>query len=657
MRDGFVKVAVATPNIRVADCQYNIEEIVKIARSAAKRGAKLLVLPELCVTAYTCADLFLQTRLLDSAERALEHFVSVSAELDMVTVLGLPVRHGTSLYNCAAVVCRGELLGLVPKTYIPNYGEYYEGRYFASAPQENQPAKIGSLECLMGSRLLFVCREMPSFVLAAELCEDLWTPVPPSSAHALAGATVIANLSASSEIVGKAEHRRNLVLSQSSRLISAYLDADAGSGESTTDVVFSGNHFIGASGKILAESKPFSLGQRDGDQNIIYSEIDLDRLSGERLRSAAYSSFNMSCYNICKFSLTIGKTDLTRFVDPHPFVPASHEERKERCETILSIQAHGLKQRIERAKAECPVIAVSGGLDSCLALLVVVRANDMLLRPRKNILAVTMPCFGTTKRTKTNAERLCAALGVTLRCIDIRESVELHFRDIGHDPKSYNVVYENAQARQRTQTIMNIANAENGLVIGTGDLSELALGWATYNGDHMSMYGVNASVPKTLVRHIVDYCADFYEEKGEKEIAEVLRDILATPVSPELLPARGDQIVQKTEDIVGPYELHDFYLYNMIRFGFSPKKLYRLALRAFEGTYQPSQILRWLEVFIKRFFAQQFKRSCMPDGPKVGTVSFSPRSDWRMPSDASAELWLAEIDELKRLLNHEDIHA
>ena len=641
MTDGWVKVAAATPHIKVADCEYNVRELLRIAECAAEEGTELLVFPELCITAYTCLDLFFQQTLQQAAKQALIQYIKESEALNMVSVLGLPLEYGGKLYNCAAVVSRGKLLGIVPKTNLPNYGEFQEARYFQPAPAENGVIQIGEYQCPFGTKLLFCSSQSQSFQLAVEICEDLWVPVAPSCAHAAAGATIIANLTASDETVGKNDYRNGLVISHSGRLVCGYILADAGEGESSTDLVFSGNDVIAENGVIIAERKSF-----EKHRDYVLTEIDTDKLAGERTRLTTYPTGNIEGYQKVYFDLNEAEAVLTRYIDPRPFVPSDQAQRKKRCETILSIQAHGLKKRLEAAHASTSVIGISGGLDSCLALLVTVKAYELLGRPMRDILAITMPCFGTTTRTKGNAEKLCEKLGVSLECIDIKEAVHQHFKDIGHDSSVTDVVYENSQARERTQILMDVANKHNGLVIGTGDLSELALGWATYNGDHMSMYGVNASVPKTLVRHIVKYCADKYKLEGHQELAEVLLDILDTPVSPELLPAKGEEINQKTEDIVGPYELHDFYLYYMLRFGYAPGKLYRLAHHGFRGEYSAEVQLKWLKVFIKRFFTQQFKRSCLPDGPKVGAVTLSPRGDWRMPSDASAALWLKEASEI-----------
>ncbi|MBE6538854.1 MAG: NAD(+) synthase [Ruminococcaceae bacterium] len=644
MRDGFVKVAAATSAIKVADCEANAKEIIRIVKEADAEGVKVIAFPELCTTGYSCADLFFSDVLIKSAEEALGYIVKETAERDILFAVGLPVLCKDKLYNCAAVAKSGKLLGIVPKANIPNHAEFNEIRYFAPAPEDNGTVYILGEKVPFGKNIIFNCEEIKNLRIAAEICEDLWVGNSPAALHCSEGATLILNLSASNEAIGKDEYRRLLVKSQSARLTCAYVFANAGKGESTTDLVFSGHNLIAENGKLIAEKLPFESAKKD----YIVTEIDVDKIAFERRRISTYESNASGKYDKASFSLKKNITTLTRRIAPNPFVPENESEVANRCASIISIQANGLSKRIEAAYAKKCVVAVSGGLDSCLALLVTVKAMDMLGRPHSDIIAVTMPCFGTTKRTKSNAEVLCTELATDFRCVDISEAVNIHFRDIGHDPKNLNVVYENVQARERTQVIMDIANEENGLVIGTGDLSELALGWATYNGDHMSMYGVNASVPKTLIRHIVAYVADSYEKEGKTELAKALRDILATPVSPELLPAKDGEISQKTEDIVGPYELHDFYLYYMVRYGFSPRKLYRLSEVALGDLYDSETRLKWLEVFTKRFFAQQFKRSCLPDGPKVGSVSLSPRGDWKMPSDASSAMWLKEIEELKK---------
>lgn len=636
MKDGFIKVAAATPEIRLADCKFNGEQIVRAIEAAQAQGAKVLVFPELCLTGYTCGDLFLQDLLLRAAEEALQSVMKQTADKDILCLVGLPLRRESRLYNCAAVFCRGELLGVVPKRNIPNYSEFYELRHFSPAGDGIEWITLAGQEVPFGQNLLFCCRELPEFVVAAEICEDLWVPQSPSIRHAAAGATILANLSASDETIGKSDYRRMLVEAQSAKLVCGYLYADAGEGESTTDLVFSGHNLIGENGAILAESALFQNG-------ILYSEIDVQRLMSERRRMNTYPAVPAEEYLRVAFSMPLAETTLTRRVEMRPFVPEDGADRKKRCESIFAMQVNGLKKRLAHIGAKTAVIGISGGLDSCLALLVTVKTMDALHRSRKDVLAVTMPCFGTTTRTKTNAEILCERLGVTFRTVEISESVLLHLRDIEHPTDVYDAAYENAQARERTQVLMDLANQTGGIVIGTGDLSELALGWATYNGDHMSMYGVNASIPKTLVRYMVDYVA---RDAGDAKLFEVLMDILDTPVSPELLPAKDNEIAQKTEDLVGPYELHDFFLYQVMRMGFAPAKVYRLAVYAFRGVFSPDVIQKWLRTFYWRFFAQQFKRSCLPDGPKVGSVTLSPRGDWRMPSDACERLWLDEVENL-----------
>ena len=636
MKYGFLRAAAASPGLRVADVAYNTQEIIKSMREYAARNAQLLCLPEFCLTGYTCSDLFLQETLIRGAEQGLAEILAASCGLNLVTVVGLPVRRSGKLYNCAAVVCDGKLLGLVPKTHLPNYSEFYEKRHFLPGPAQASPMELAGQQTLFGTNLLFACRQMPEFVLGVEICEDLWAPIPPSCAHALAGATVIANLSASDETVGKAAYRRDLVCGQSARLLCGYLYADAGHGESTTDMTFAAHDLIAENGTLLAEAGPFEDGRA-------VTELDLGRMVQERTRNTTFEP-HIEGYTTVSFDLNPVEVPLTRKVSPTPFVPRDDAARAERCELILRIQAEGLAKRMEHTHARCAVVGISGGLDSCLALLVAVRACHILGRDPRDIVAITMPCFGTSKRTRSNAEILCEALDVSFQEINITATVQSHFADIGQNPETYDVTFENCQARVRTLELMDYANKNGGFVIGTGDLSELALGWATYNGDHMSMYGVNAGVPKTLVRHIVRYVADTC---GKETLSRVLLDILDTPVSPELLPAAADgSFSQQTEKLVGPYELHDFYLYYVLRFGFGPKKIYHLALAAFAGRYEPEVLLAWLNNFYRRFFAQQFKRSCLPDGPKVGSVTLSPRADWRMPSDACNALWMRELDDL-----------
>lgn len=633
MKDGFIKVAAATPEIRVADCSQNTQAIITQIEKAAQKGASLISFPELCITGYTCADLFLQRTLLDSAEQALAQIVDKTAALDIVSVVGLPVRCANALYNCAAVVYHGEIMGLVPKKNIPVYSEFYESRHF-SAGEDAAEAVICGRKVELNPNLLFRCKSLPDFVLGVEVCEDLWVPSSPSNNLAENGATVLVNLSASNETIGKPQYRRMLVQMQSAKLACAYLFADAGFGESTTDLIFSGHDIIAENGVVLTESKRYETG-------IAYADIDLQRLSGERRRLTTFPSKHESKFKTVEFELPLKETKLTRKFDKNPFVPSSTSEIKQRCMEILTIQATGLRTRLKHTGIKKAVLGLSGGLDSTLALIVTVHAFDLLGIDRKSITAVTMPCFGTTKRTMSNAQLLAQAYGVTFREVDITETVKRHFSDIGHDGQTLDVTFENAQARERTQVLMDIANMENALVIGTGDLSELALGWATYNGDHMSMYAVNSSVPKTLVRYITQYEAG----KSAEPLRKVLLDILDTPVSPELLPPRDGVISQKTEELVGPYDLHDFFLYYFMRFGFTPSKIYRIAKDAFQGEFESKEIKKWLTVFLRRFFSQQFKRSCMPDGPKVGSVTLSPRGDLRMPSDADVSAWLRELEE------------
>ena len=636
MRDGFIKVGAATPKVRVADPAYNREQLVKAAREAAGRGVKLLVFPELSMTAYTCGDLFGQEILVRAAREELARFAAETEALDMLMFVGLPWAQDGKLYNVAAAVKGGRVLGLVPKLNLPNYGEFYEARNFEPGCEDVIDADWEGEKIPMGSRLLFVCREMPALQVAAEICEDLWVACPPSTEHAQAGATVIVNCSASDETTGKSAYRRELVGGQSARLVCGYRYANAGDGESSQDLVFGGHDIIAEDGRILAESPRFETGLWTAD-------LDLGRLEGERRRMSTFRIRGRERYCPVEFSLKMEETRLERSFDPAPFVPHDAADRERRCEEILSIQAMGLKKRLEHTGCRDAVVGISGGLDSTLALLVTARAFDLLEIPRSRIHAITMPCFGTTDRTYQNACRMTEKLGASLAEVDIREAVTLHFRDIGHDMAVHDVTYENSQARERTQVLMDMANQVNGMVIGTGDMSELALGWATYNGDHMSMYGVNASVPKTLVRHLVRYYADTC---GEEELRLVLLDVLDTPVSPELLPPEDGAISQKTEDLVGPYELHDFFLYHILRCGSRPSKIFRMALLAFEGQYDREVILKWLKVFYRRFFSQHFKRSCLPDGPKVGSVAVSPRGDLRMPSDAASSLWMAEVEKL-----------
>ncbi|HIS94132.1 MAG TPA: NAD(+) synthase [Candidatus Alectryocaccomicrobium excrementavium] len=632
MHDGFVRIAAGTPQVFLADTQKNARAIIEMMRAADARRAKLLVLPEMCLTGYSVGDLVLKDTLLRGALNALEELCRASEALDVVTVAGLPLAVGNRLFNCAAVIHKGRVLGAVPKTHLPNYAEYYELRHFAPGPAQAENIVLNGESVPFGADLLFRCINMPEFCLGIEICEDLWVPNPPGVAHALAGATVIANPSASNELVGKADYRRLLLESQSARLVCGYVYADAGQGESSMDSVFAGHDLIYENGERLAESR--------WENGLIFADVDAAYLASERRRMNAFREAAQPHREI-PFALHMEALDLSRAVAPLPFVPQNAAEREQRCEQILRIQAGGLARRMAHAHAKCAVIGVSGGLDSTLALIVAARAARLAGLGEGSVVAVTMPCFGTTERTHANALKLAEGLGAQLIEVNIAESTLTHLRDIGHSPDDHDVTYENAQARERTQVLMDIANQRGGLVVGTGDLSELALGWATYNGDHMSMYGVNASIPKTLIRHLVRYVADAAENPL---LREALLDVLDTPVSPELLPPVDGVIAQRTEDIVGPYELHDFMLYHIVRRGESPKKALRLAKIAFAGQYDDETILRWEKTFLRRFFQQQFKRSCLPDGPKVGSVSLSPRADWRMPSDAFSALWDADLE-------------
>lgn len=635
MKHGFVKAAALTPGIRVADTGYNAGQIKKNMDEAAEQGAKIIVFPELCITGYTCGDLFLQETLLEGAKEALKDIAAHTRGKDALIFVGLPLEMEGKLYNTAAVLHDGKILAFVPKATIPNYGEFYEVRHFAAGRKEAETILFDGEEIPFGTHILFRCDAIEGLQVGCEICEDIWAPDTPSTAHAVAGATVIVNLSASNETVGKDSYRADLVKSTSARLICGYVYSSAGEGESTQDLVFNGHNMIAENGTILAQARRF-------ENEYIYGEIDIHRLRHERRRMNTFVQDSKG-YLVIPVHMEKEETCLTRTFDPLPFVPSDEARRNHRCNEILSIQSFGLKKRYEHTGAKTAVVGISGGLDSTLALLVTVRAFDMLGLPRENIHSVTMPCFGTTDRTYDNACKLAPTLGTTLSEVNIREAVSLHFKDIGQDSGNHDVTYENSQARERTQVLMDIANKVGGLVIGTGDMSELALGWATYNGDHMSMYGVNGGVPKTLVRHLVKYYADTCDNE---ELREVLLDVLDTPVSPELLPPVDGQISQKTEDLVGPYELHDFFLYYMLRCGFEPSKIYRLAKQSFAGQYEDAVILKWLKNFYRRFFQQQFKRSCLPDGPKVGSVAVSPRGDLRMPSDACATLWLEQVEAL-----------
>lgn len=645
MKYGFLRVACCSPELKVADCKFNAEKIIDKTRFLNSCGAELVVFPELSVTSYTCADLFLQRTLQNSAIEELERIAKKTSNCDCVLCLGLPIALENSLYNCAAVLYKGKIIAVVPKTYIPNYSEFYEKRYFSSGTElKNQTLFFSKQnpEVPFGTNIIVKDLNNTGFSLGLELCEDLWVPLPPSTALSLAGASVIANLSASNEIVGKAEYRRNLVKMQSAHEICAYIYANAGEYESTQDLVFSGHSIICENGAILAQSELFP------SKDYIITDVDLERLCQERRRTTTFSNCaNHNAQNIRFVSIDFKENrqkdfSLLRFIDPHPFVPSDSEKRKERCQEVIDMQAHGLAKRLRHINCTNAVIGLSGGLDSTLALLVACRAFDLCGFNRKGILAVTMPCFGTTERTHSNACLLAKECSVSFAEVNITASVNQHFKDIGQNSEAHDVTYENCQARERTQVLMDIANKNNGIVIGTGDLSELALGWCTYNGDQMSMYGVNSSIPKTLVRHLVSYFAS----ESDGSLAKVLIDILETPVSPELLPPKDGLISQKTEDLVGPYELHDFFLYYILRYGFEPKKILFLADSS-DLKYSHDFKLKWLRNFYKRFFSQQFKRSCMPDGAKVGSVNLSPRGDWRMPSDASCALWLEQIDSIK----------
>ena len=645
MKYGFFRVAAASPSVKVADCDSNICEIKKYIENADKKGAELIVFPELCITGYTCSDLFFQTQLIKSAQDALCTLAEETKDSDILFAVGLPLHYRNSLYNCAAFVKKGRILALVPKTNIPNYSEFYEVRNFTSASAMGETGidfvtlSENQKDIPFGTDIIICDEKDSSIAVAAEICEDLWVPCPPSTKHAVAGATIIANLSASNEIIGKSDYRRMLIQSHSGRLSCAYVYADAGNGESTTDLVFAADNFIAENGSILARSEKFSEG-------FIIHDVDIEKLMQQRRRQNTYPDSAEGKYTKIFVPLQKEKKDFIRKIESRPFVPDNEEERSSRCKEIISLQAEGLAKRLRHTNAKSAVIGLSGGLDSTLALLVTTEAFRLAKLELSGITAVTMPGFGTTDRTYTNATILAKESGATLLEVSIKDAVIQHFKDINHDINVRDVTYENSQARERTQILMDIANKNGGLVIGTGDLSELALGWATYNGDHMSMYGVNASIPKTLVRYLVKWAADKENKQGNKKLAEVLEDILDTPVSPELLPPENGKISQKTEELVGPYELHDFFLYYMLRWGFSPAKIYFLAKNAFNSTYAEQEILKWLKNFYRRFFSQQFKRSCLPDGAKVGTVSLSPRGDWRMPSDASCAVWMKEIEKL-----------
>ena len=649
MKYGFVKTACASPRLKVADCNFNSEQIICAAKDAAKNGASVIVFPELSITGYTCGDLFFQRTLQNASEVQLKRIISETAKLDSVIFVGLPVPRAEGIYNCAAAIKGGELLALFAKSYLPNYGEFYERRHFTPFQQNMNTQFIdfaGFEEVPFGTDILIQDEKDSAITIGCELCEDLWVPVPPSSRHILAGATIIANLSAGNEIIGKADYRRSLVKSHSARSLCAYLYANAGLDESTQDMVFAGHNLISENDTLLAESSLFS-------SETIYADIDVERLCQERRRTTSFgfsannNTFN-SNYVIVQIKMNVEKAagEFSRYVDPHPFVPSDKDKRTQRCLEVITLQAQGLAKRLRHINCQSAVIGLSGGLDSTLALLITCRAFDLCGIERSKVTAITMPCFGTTDRTYNNACSLAKECGATLKEVPIADAVRQHFADLGHDECLHDVTYENCQARERTQVLMDYANKTNGIVIGTGDLSELALGWCTYNGDHMSMYGVNSSIPKTLVRYLVQWFAEASEDAKNEKLASVLKDILDTPVSPELLPPKEGVISQVTEDLVGPYELHDFYLYYLLRFGFSPAKIYFLAQNA-NLPYGKDVILKWLKTFYRRFFTQQFKRSCMPDGAKVGTINLSPRGDWRMPSDAVYSAWNEELETLK----------
>ena len=629
MHDGFLRVASATPTIQVANCPYNAQQIIAVAKQAAEKQVSAIVFPELCLTGYTCGDLFFQQTLLTSALNGLETILKELKQEDIICIVGLPIRVETNLYNCAAVCYHGRLLGIVPKTNLVDQGGLNETRYFCTAPGYRE-IMLCNQTVPFGTNIIFSCDTLTEFQFGVEICKDIWVTEPPSNVLAKEGATVIFNLSASTEVIGRAAYRKTLVTSQSAKLICAYVYADAGEGESTQDVVYSGHHLICENGSVLAEAKRFT-------NEIIYADIDVQKLAAERRKMTSFPGGQTDDYFEQEFSLEVKENKITRTFPKAPFVPDNQDERDKRCDEILSLQSMGLKKRLEHTNCKHAVVGISGGLDSTLAVLVTARAFDLLDIPRENLICVTMPCFGTTDRTYQNAVSLIKELGATLKEVRIEKAVRQHFADIGHDENNHDVTYENSQARERTQILMDMANQYNGMVIGTGDMSELALGWATYNGDHMSMYAVNCSVPKTLVRYLVLYYAETTENK---KLSEVLMDVLDTPVSPELLPPVDGVISQKTEDLVGPYELHDFFLYYMLRFGFPKSKLYRMAKLTFDGVYDDETIKKWLDKFYWRFFSQQFKRSCLPDGPKVGSVAVSPRGDLRMPSDASPTAWI-----------------
>ena len=631
MKDGFVKIACATGEIKVANTVFNTENIIRDIKIAVKEGVAIIVFPELCITGYTCGDLFLQSTLIEASKDALFEIAQKTKDLNIISVVGAPLTNNNKLYNCGVAIFNGDIIAVIPKKNVPNYNEFYELRHFAIPTDELQSITINGKDYPFGDNIILTNKNLLEMTIGIELCEDLWVPNPPSTQLALNGANIILNLSAGDEIAGKADYRRNLVSGQSARLVCCYAYSNAPSGESTTDMVFSGHSMICEDGVILTESMPF-------EEKMIITEADVKKLSHERQR---LTTFNAKCGRRVYFDMPISDTSITRWISPSPFAPSTGDTRKQRLNDILAMQAHGLKKRLEHTHANSIVLGISGGLDSTLALIVCLKTAELLDLDPSFIHAVTMPCFGTTSRTKSNAQKLCELMKVSFEEVNISNSVISHLKDIGHDVNNHDVVFENAQARMRTLVLMDLANKYSGLVIGTGDLSELALGWATYNGDHMSMYGVNASIPKTLIQHLIRHYA---ENCNNSDLQNVLYDILNTPISPELLPAddKGN-IAQKTEDLVGPYELHDFYLFYMLRFGFAPRKILRLAKVAFNGVYDEDTILKWLRTFYRRFFAQQFKRSCLPDGVKVGSISLSPRGDFRMPSDADYELWKNQL--------------
>ncbi len=642
---GFIRVGAAVPKCKLADSIYNKDKLIQLMQKAAEKQIQVLVFPELSITTYTCGDLFFQFSLLESAQKGLSDIVSASQSIDVFTVVGLPIAADNQIFNCAVVIYRGKILGVVPKTFLPNYGEFYEKRWFSSASELiSKEITLCGQKVPIGADLLFTAEQIPYCKIGVELCEDLWSPIPPSSYQAVAGATILLNPSASNELATKYDYRKKLISQQSSRCIGAYVYASSGVGESTQDMVFSGHGIIYENGSLLAESKRFLR-----ESQIIYADVDLELLANDRRKNSSFMDCQipLPSYREITFSMKAQSVieQLERVIKPNPFVPDTNAFLDQRCQDIFNIQVVGLARRIEHTQVKSIVVGISGGLDSTLALLVAVKACDYLKFSRNHVIGITMPGFGTTDRTYRNALSLMEALGVQIREISIQKAALQHFEDIGHDVSIHDVTYENTQARERTQILMDIANKENGLVVGTGDLSELALGWATYNGDHMSMYGVNAGVPKTLVRILVQWVAQY---GSLSQVAkDILSDVLDTPVSPELLPPdEKGNINQKTEEIVGPYQLHDFFLYYAVRFGFSPSKILFLAEQAFAGEYDKATLLKWLKNFYRRFFSQQFKRSCLPDGPKVGTISLSPRGDWRMPTDAFYRIWMEELEKL-----------